>query len=128
MHHAVPRRRPRRWTDGSAAAFEAEIRWLEAQGARIDIAILPIATGAACDPRPSIWQGALLTTLVLKPSVLFPMHVRCPAKLDLYKQFSDVFSPYVQPTVIIPPSHHRELFVLSGSREPGWTRVSKTKN
>lgn len=117
-----------RWADGSAEAFEAEIRWLETEGARIDIAFVPIATGAACEPRPSIWQGALFATMVLKPKVLFPMHVRCPTKLDLYRQFGDRFSPFVQPTVIIPPSHHGESFLLSAAPGTGWTRGPKSEN
>lgn len=99
-----------RWTDKSGHAFEAEVRWLAANGAQIDVAFLPIATGAACEPRPSIWQGALYTAETLKPRVIFPMHVRCPDRLDLYERFRLEVGASLRDTTIVAPSRRDETF------------------
>ena len=89
-----------RWADQSAEAFEAEIRWLKSRVSTIDLAFFPIATGAACDPRPSIWQGVRFAALELTPRVLIPMHVQCLDKLDLYERFRSAMSAISAP----PPS------------------------
>jgi len=71
-----------RWAASDDQAFMAEIRWLKAECQPIDVALLPIATGAACDPRPSIWDGVRSAALELMPRVLIPMHVGCADRLE----------------------------------------------
>jgi L-ascorbate metabolism protein UlaG (beta-lactamase superfamily) len=99
-----------RWTDKSGDAFESEVQWLATQGRQIDVAFLPIATGAACEPRPSIWQGARHTAEVLKPHVVFPMHVRCPDRLDLYERFRVGAGIRLGQTRIVAPSRRDQAF------------------
>jgi TonB family protein len=105
-----------RWSDESAEAFEAEIRWLESRPSTIDLAFFPIATGAACDPRPSIWQGVRFAALVLKPRVLIPMHIQCLDKLDLYEQFRSEVSAELGATSVVAPTLVGERFHYEGGR------------
>jgi L-ascorbate metabolism protein UlaG (beta-lactamase superfamily) len=99
------------WTDQAAQPFEAEILWLSATPRpTIDIAFLPIATGFACDPRPSIWQGVRFAALKLSPRVLIPMHVRCPDKLDLYERFRAEVAAELGSTIVVAPRHRGERF------------------
>ena len=103
-----------RWSDQDAEAFEAEIRWLEGRTSTIDLAFFPIATGAACDPRPSIWQGVRFAALELKPRVLIPMHVQCLDKLDLYERFRSAMGTELGPTAVVAPTVVGERFHYEG--------------
>jgi hypothetical protein len=62
-----------RWTESQEQDFMTEIQWLKSAGPQIDVAFFPIATGAACDPRASIWEGVRSAAFSLTPRVL----VRC---------------------------------------------------
>jgi len=103
-----------RWADEDAKAFEAEIRWLKSGPSAIDLAFFPIATGAACDPRPSIWQGVRFAALELKPRVLIPMHVQCVDKLYLYEQFRSAVRAEVGATSVVAPTLVGERFHYEG--------------
>ena len=105
-----------RWSDKSAEAFEAEIRWLKSRASAIDLAFFPIATGAACDPRPSIWQGVRFAALELKPRVLIPMHVQCLDKLDLYERFRAEVSGELRATTVVAPVRLGERFHYEAGR------------
>lgn len=98
------------WSDSSTERFEAEIQWLESQGASIDVAFFPIATGFACEPRPSIWKGVLSATKQISPRVLVPMHVRCTSQLSLYERFREEISPQLTGTQVVAPSASGEWF------------------
>ncbi len=76
------------WDEASREAFAAEIAWVKSQGLPVDLAFLPIATGATCEPLPAIWEGVRLATRELGPKVLLPMHVRCVDRLpSVYERF-----------------------------------------
>jgi len=98
------------WDDSIAALYDAEIQWLKSQGASIDVARFPIATGFACEPRPSIWKGVLDAARQLRPRVLVPMHVRCASQLSLYDRFREEISPQLTGTQIVAPSASGEWF------------------
>jgi L-ascorbate metabolism protein UlaG (beta-lactamase superfamily) len=101
--------------DDAGEAFEAEIRWLGNGQPAIDVAFLPIA-GAACEPRPSIWQGVRFAALELKPRVLIPMHVKCLDKLDLYERFRAEVSAEVGATTVVAPTRRGERFHYEDGR------------
>ena len=105
-----------RWADEDAKAFEAEIRWLKSRPFAIDLAFFPIATGAACDPRPSIWQGVRFAALELKPRVLIPMHVQCLDKLDIYERFRSSVQQDLDATVVVAPTRMGERFHYEAGR------------
>jgi L-ascorbate metabolism protein UlaG (beta-lactamase superfamily) len=98
------------WSDSSTEPFEAEIQWLKSQGASIDVAFFPIATGFACEPRPSIWKGVLAAARQIRPRVLVPMHVRCTSQLSLYERFREEISPQLTGTQVVAPSASGEWF------------------
>jgi L-ascorbate metabolism protein UlaG (beta-lactamase superfamily) len=99
-----------RWDESDDEAFQAEIRWLKGEGGTIDLAFFPIATGAACDPRPSIWRGVRTAALELQPRILIPMHVRCLDKLDLYERFRAEVSGKLGATAVVAPTRRGESF------------------
>lgn len=101
------------WNDQIAEAFLAEMRWLAAGRPSMDLAFFPIATGSACDPRPSIWRGVLLAAQELKPQALFPMHVRCADRLGLYETFRDEVAAKLVGTAVIAPRYRGERFRYS---------------
>jgi L-ascorbate metabolism protein UlaG (beta-lactamase superfamily) len=105
-----------RWADEDAEVFEAEIRWLRDGQSVIDVAFLPIATGVACEPRRSIWQGVRFAALELKPRVLIPMHAQCLDKLDLYERFRAEVSAEVGATTVVAPTRRGEQFRYEAGR------------
>lgn len=82
------------WDAGERAAYEREIDWLAASGSRVDLAFVPIATGAVCETSPDIEAGASYALIKLRPAVAFPMHVRCPDRLHLYRAFAERMRSY----------------------------------
>jgi L-ascorbate metabolism protein UlaG (beta-lactamase superfamily) len=98
------------WSDESAEAFAAEIQWLKKQGASIDLAFFPIATGFPCEPRPSIWKGVRTAALELRPRVLVPMHVSCVDQLSLYERFREEIGPQLPDTQVVAPVSRGEWF------------------
>ncbi len=98
------------WSENAAEAFGAEIQWLKAQGTSIDLAFFPVATGYACEPRPSIWKGVESAARELRPRVLVPMHVRCVAKLDLYEKFRAEVGPRLGETAVVAPAERGDRF------------------
>jgi L-ascorbate metabolism protein UlaG (beta-lactamase superfamily) len=112
-----------RWSDSSAAAFDAEIQWLKTQGAAIDLAFFPIATGFACEPRPSIWKGVRTAVLELRPRVLVPMHVRCASRISLYEQFRQEVGPQLPGTQVVAPAARGEWFRYEGGVSPRCSRL-----
>ena len=82
-----------RWTDAMAGAFLSEIEFLRPYAGEIDVAFVPIATGAfgGCEPRHTIYEGIVEAARILRPALLVPMHVDCPARLSLYRAFADRF-------------------------------------
>jgi L-ascorbate metabolism protein UlaG (beta-lactamase superfamily) len=98
------------WSDESAEAFAAEIQWLKKQGASIDLAFFPIATGFRCEPRPSIWKGVRTATLELRPRVLVLMHVSCVDQLSLYERFREEIGPQLPDTQVVAPVSRGEWF------------------
>ena len=105
-----------RWADQDAKAFDSEIRWLKNLGSRIDLAFFPVATGMACDPRPSIWQGVRDAALELKPRVLIPMHVQCVDKLDVYERFRSSVQDDLDGTAVVAPARLGEHFHYEAGR------------
>lgn len=99
-----------RWSESDDQAFMNEIRWLEEREQPIDIAFLPIATGAACDPRPSIWDGVRAAASLLAPRILMPMHVGCADRLDLYARFREEIGSQLPRTKVVSPSRLGESF------------------
>jgi L-ascorbate metabolism protein UlaG (beta-lactamase superfamily) len=99
------------WSEADEPEFMAEIRWLKRLRQPIDVAFFPIATGASCEPRASIWQGVRAAALELAPRVLVPMHVGCPAKLDLYERFRAEVGPQLPATQVVAPRRRGESFV-----------------
>lgn len=91
------------WTEIDREAFIAEIQWLRNSGPPIDVALFAIATGAACDPRPSIWEGVRDAALLLAPRVLIPMHVGCPDRLNLYGRFRAEVEGQLPATQVFSP-------------------------
>jgi L-ascorbate metabolism protein UlaG (beta-lactamase superfamily) len=105
-----------RWSEADEHAFMAEIRWLKAQDQPIDLAFFPIATGATCDPRPSIWEGVRAAALELAPRVLVPMHVACSDRLDLYERFKKEMGAALPNTEIVAPTQFGEHFHYQAGR------------
>jgi L-ascorbate metabolism protein UlaG (beta-lactamase superfamily) len=105
-----------RWAEGDAKAFEAEIQWLKSLGSTIDLAFFPIATGRACDPRPSIWRGVRDAARELRPRVLIPMHVQCADKLDVYERFRASVQDGLKGTSVVAPARMGERFHYEGDR------------
>lgn len=91
------------WTEIDREAFIAEVQWLRNSGPPIDVAMFAIATGVACDPRPSIWEGVRDAALLLAPRVLIPMHVACPDRLDLYARFRAEVEGQLPATQVFSP-------------------------
>ena len=77
------------WGPGSTDAYRAEIDWLADLGVPIDVALLPVATGAACETNDHLQEGALYAIEVLSPVVAIPMHVRCPDRYGIYARVRD---------------------------------------
>lgn len=77
------------WGPGSTEAYRAEIDWLAGLGMTVDVALLPVATGAACETNESLRDGALYAIRALSPAVAIPMHVRCPDRYDIYAGIRD---------------------------------------
>lgn len=78
-----------RWTEGDAEAFRGAIERVPGLVERVDVAFFPIATGLRCEPRESIWEGAIDALGFLRPAAAFPMHVRCEDRFDLYSRFAE---------------------------------------
>lgn len=70
------------WGPGSTDDYRAEIDWLAGLGESIDVALLPVATGAACETNESLREGALYAMKELSPRIAIPMHVRCPDRYE----------------------------------------------
>ncbi len=77
------------WGESDRARYRREIDWLAAFQPEIDIAFLPIATGATCDALEDIERGADYALMKLRPAVAFPMHVQCTDRLDLYRRYAE---------------------------------------
>jgi L-ascorbate metabolism protein UlaG (beta-lactamase superfamily) len=105
-----------RWSEGDDAAFMAEIRWLKAQQQPVDVALFPIATGAACDPRPSIWAGVRAAALELEPRVLVPMQVACSDRRSLYGRFKEEVGPALPDIQVVAPAGLGERFRYQAGR------------
>ena len=105
-----------RWSEADEQAFMTEIRWLKAQHQPIDLALFPIATGATCDPRPSIWEGVRAAALELAPRVLVPMHVACSDRLDLYERFKEEMGAALPNTQVVAPTRLGEQFRYQAGR------------
>lgn len=78
-----------RWDARSQALYEQEIDRIAQGAASLDLAFIPIATGLRCQPTESIAEGAYYAIEKLKPKAVFPMHIRCPDKLHLYREFAE---------------------------------------
>ena len=105
-----------RWVEALDKPFMAEIMWIKEQKQPIDIAFFAIATGAACEPRPAIWQGVQAAARELGPRVLIPMHVGCPGRLDIYERFRTDVGPRLPGTQVIAPSRRGQKFQYDGKR------------
>ncbi len=105
-----------RWSEALDEPFMSEIGWLEEQKQPIDIAFFAVATGAACDPRPAIWQGVRAAARELRPRVLIPMHVGCPDRLDIYERFRKEVGPRLPGTQVVAPSRRGQRFRYDGER------------
>lgn len=101
------------WTESQKQEFMAEIEWLKRAGPPIDVAFFPVATGARCEPRPSIWAGVRAATLRLAPRFMIPMHVGCPDRLDVYADFREKIGPALTATEVIVPKRLGETFRFS---------------
>jgi hypothetical protein len=78
-----------------------------------------IATGAACEPRPTIGEGVRDAALLLAPRVLIPMHVGCPDRLDLYAQFRAEVADQLPATQVFSPERLGEaVHYADGKVEP----------
>lgn len=103
-----------RWVDAVDADFMAEIDWLKRAAPRIDIALFPIATGSACEPRAAIADGVRAAARVLAPRVLIPMHVGCPDRLALYAQFGAASATAAPTTQVVAPAARGARFRYAG--------------
>lgn len=82
------------WDASERAAYEREIDWLVASGVTVDLAFVPIATGWTCESSQDLEVGAAYALIKLRPAVAFPMHVRCPDRLHLYRAFAEHMKSY----------------------------------
>lgn len=78
-----------KWGADSQVLYEQEINYVAQNAPKIDISFLPIAKGLSCQPTESIVDGAYFAIEKLKSKAVFPMHVRCGDKLNLYKEFAE---------------------------------------
>src|SRR5262249_48154848 len=105
-----------RWVDSIDEAFMKEIRWLRGQQQAIDIALLAVATGANCEPRPAIWQGVRAAAEELAPRVLIPMHVGCLDQLGIYERFRDEVGKQLSGVQVVAPARLGQVFRYEGGR------------
>lgn len=82
------------WSEGERTTYEREIDWLAESGSRVDLALVPIATGFTCETNQDLEAGASYAMIRLRPAVAFPMHVRCPDRLHLYRSFAERMKHY----------------------------------
>jgi L-ascorbate metabolism protein UlaG (beta-lactamase superfamily) len=105
-----------RWVEAVDKPFMGEIAWLKEQKQPIDIAFFAVATGGPCEPRPAIWEGVEAAARELSPRVLIPMHVGCPARLDIYERFRTEVGPQLPDTQVVAPSRLGQTFQYDGER------------
>jgi L-ascorbate metabolism protein UlaG (beta-lactamase superfamily) len=101
------------WAEAAAAPFNAEIQRLKTGRPAIDLAFFPVATGT-CEPRPAMWEGVRSAVLALQPKVVFPMHVRCLDKFDIYERFRAEAAGWPKGPAVIAPARRGEKFQYDG--------------
>lgn len=108
------------WSAAFQAAYRAEIDWLERTAGAVDVALLPVATGAQCEPHEHLFDGASYALRVLRARVAAPMHVRCPDRLEVYEQFrAHARNAGVAARIFVPTRLHEEVRLRLGAGPPG---------
>jgi L-ascorbate metabolism protein UlaG (beta-lactamase superfamily) len=65
------------WVEQLRQQYEGEIDWLAEQVGSVDVVLAAVATGMACEVRPTLLEGARYAAAKLKARWLVPMHVQC---------------------------------------------------
>jgi L-ascorbate metabolism protein UlaG (beta-lactamase superfamily) len=77
------------WSDEQVPAFKDEITFISRATRKINLAFIPVVRGklGGCKSMNSITEGAMMALEIMKPAIVFPMHIQCD-DLSAYKQFA----------------------------------------
>lgn len=75
------------WSNEMTENFANEIKFIKNAAKKIDMAFMPVVRGKLgnCKSTASIANGAMLALQIMKPGIVFPMHIQC-----------DDFKPYIE--------------------------------
>lgn len=77
------------WSEDLIKDYGNELSFVKHITRKIDMVFIPIVRGklGGCKNTESITEGAMLALQIMKPDIVFPMHIQCD-DLNLYKEFN----------------------------------------
>jgi L-ascorbate metabolism protein UlaG (beta-lactamase superfamily) len=99
------------WSDELLLNYENELKFIGGRTGKIDMIFIPVVNGKAggCKSYPSLSKGTMRAVQILKPGIVFPMHMQC-ADLSPYKEFSKAVEQKFPSLVVkAPPSLNYEF-------------------
>jgi L-ascorbate metabolism protein UlaG (beta-lactamase superfamily) len=61
-----------------------------------------------------MWEGVRAAVLALQPKVVFPMHVRCLDKFEVYERFRAEAAKWPKAPTVVAPTRRGERFEYDG--------------
>lgn len=99
------------WSNEITENFANEIKFIKKAAKKIDMAFIPVVRGklGGCKSTESITNGALMALQIIKPGIVFPMHIQCD-DFKPYTEFSKLAAKKF-PSVVtkIPSSNNYEF-------------------
>lgn len=101
------------WDASLNATHQKEINFIKSGAKKIDVAFFPIARGklGGCRVTESITTGTIEAVKILRPQVVFPMHVQC-ADLQAYKKFAENMKSKFPDVTFRYPSSNNQGFTF----------------
>ncbi len=99
------------WSNDVTLKFTDELKFIGNLTGKIDMIFIPIARGklGGCKSTESINEGTVLALQILKPRMVFPMHIQCDNLLPYQEFGNQVLKRFPAIVPKVPPANNYEF-------------------